>query len=122
MWFCRKARIFKKKNVLFEQSLAFSKRSQKTSSQELFTFQPGNFSDLSEAFQASKFNCSAILLAVAHTDSQLETIKAESFALDYLEKRDFGGIGFIFTEAKMSRKDEDELVSIQGKYIDVLMD
>lgn len=77
---------------------------------------------MSEAFQASKFNCSAILPAVAHTGSQLEIIKAESSALDSLEKRDFGGIGFIVTVVKMSRKDEDELFSIQGKYIDIFMD
>ena len=75
---------------------------------------------MSEAFQARKFNCSAILPAIAHTDSpQLETIKAESSALDSLEKRDFGGVGFIVTAVKMSRKDEDELVSIQGKYIGI---
>ena len=72
MWFCRKVIIFKKKSVLLEQSLAFSRRSQKTTFQELFTSQPGNFLDLPEAFQASKFNCSALLPAVAHTDSQLE--------------------------------------------------
>ena len=60
--------------------------------------------------------------AVAHTDWQLEKIKAESSALDSLEKRDFGGVVFIVTVVKMSRKDEDELVSIQGKYIDIFMD
>lgn len=67
-------------------------------------------SNLSKAFQAGKFNFSAILPAVAHTKSQFEAIKAESAAMDALEK-DIDGIGFIATEVKMSRKDANELVS-----------
>ena len=77
-------------------------------------------SDLSKVFQAGKFNFSAILPAVARTKSQLETIKAGSTALDALEKG-IDGIGFIATDMKMSRKVEDELVGIQGKYIDSLI-
>lgn len=41
-------------------------------------------SALSKAFQAGKFNFSAILPAIAHTKLQLETIKAESTALNAL--------------------------------------
>jgi len=58
--------------------------------------------------------------AIAHTKSQLETIKAESTAFDALEK-DIDGNRFIATELKMSRRDADELVSIQCKYIDSLI-
>ena len=78
-------------------------------------------SALPKAFQAGKFNFSAMLLVVAHTKLQLETIKAESTAaLDAIEK-DINGNGFISTEVKMSRKDADELFSIQRKYIDSLI-
>ena len=70
-------------------------------------------SDLSKAFQAGKFNFLAILSAVTHTKSQLETVKAESMALDALEK-DIDGMGFIASEVKMSRKDVDAIVTIQG--------
>ena len=41
-------------------------------------------SALSKAFQAGKFNFSAILPAIAHTKLQLETIKAESTAFNAL--------------------------------------
>lgn len=77
-------------------------------------------SHLSKAFQAGKFNFSAILPAIAHTKSHLETIKAESTVLDALEK-DIDGNRFIATELKISRRDADELVNIQSKYIDRLI-
>lgn len=77
-------------------------------------------SALPKAFQADKINFSTTLQAVAHTKSHLETIKAESTALDALEK-DIDGSGFISTEVKMSRKDTNQLVSIERKYVDSLI-
>ena len=78
-------------------------------------------SELSKVFQAGKFNFSSIAPAIAKAEAELEDLKSKGTAIEKLQK-DVESLEYISVRIKITPSSLEELVKIQEKYIDILVE
>ena len=78
-------------------------------------------SELSKVFQAGKFNFSSIAPAIAKAEAELEDLKSKGTAIEKLQK-DVESLEYISVWIKITPSSLEELVKIQEKYIDILVE
>ena len=77
-------------------------------------------SELSKVFQAGKFNFSSIAPAIAEAD--LKDVKSKGTAIEKLQKKDVESLEYTSIRIKITPSSVEELVKIQKKYIDILVE
>ena len=77
-------------------------------------------SELSKVFQAGKFNFSSIAPAIAEAD--LKDVKSKGTAIEKLQKKDVESLEYTSIRIKITPSSLEELVKIQKKYIDILVE
>ena len=78
-------------------------------------------SELSKVFQAGKFNFSSIAPAITKAEAELEDLKSKGTAIEKLQK-DVESLEYISVRIKITPSSLEELVKIQEKYIDILVE
>ena len=76
---------------------------------------------LSKVFQAGKFKFSSIAPAIAKAEAELEDLKSKGTAIEKLQK-DVESLEYISVRIKITPSSLEELVKIQEKYIDILVE
>ena len=77
--------------------------------------------ELSKVFQAGKFNFSLIAPAIAKAEAELKDLKRKGTGIKKLQK-DVESLEYISVRIKITPSSVHELVKIQEKYIDILVE